>query len=177
MRQVTAARLGEERGESGLVITAGAVEDEMDRRRLEQRRAHEQQRHGEWLRLQPRGERAHGMAGMIDQHVVVEDLAEAPQVHHRHGIRSRLCAIVILFQAQQDCRVAVRGGEVAAATLVPKMEVERVLQPARPAEPVEIEIGFVKIKQAADEKRVVGGEPMNAGRALAITQIALLKRV
>ena len=98
----------------------------------------------------------------------MEELAEAPQVHHRDRSGRRLGAVVILLQAQENRRIAVRGGEVAAALLVPEMKVERVLELPRPTEPAEIEIGLVEIEQAADEEGVIGGEAADGGRALAI---------
>ncbi len=148
----------------------------MNRRRLDQEGGGEEQRHAEGLRLQPRGEGADGVARVLQENVVVVDLGEAPQVPRRDRGGRRFRPVVVLLHPQEDGRIAVAGGKVAAVELVPEMEVERVLQPPRPAEPAEIEIGRVELQQAVDEKRVVGGEAGNGGGALPVAppQLAAL---
>jgi hypothetical protein len=49
------------------------------------------------------------------------------------------------------------------------MEIERVLQLPRPVQPRQVEIGGMKIEQAADEKRVVGRKAVNRRRPVTIT--------
>ena len=56
------------------------------------------------------------------------------------------------------------------------MKVERVLELARPAQPIEIEIGLVKIEQAADEEGVVGCKAPDFGRALAMAAEQFARR-
>src|SRR5258708_7234290 len=58
------------------------------------------------------------------------------------------------------------------------MKVERVLKLPRPAKPLEIEIGLVKIEQAADQERVVDGETADFRGALAMAaQQFALRRI
>ena len=101
---------------------------------------------------------------MVDHHVVVINPSEAPEVEGGDGSGGGFGAVVIFLHAEKNGRVALGGGEVAAAVLVPELEVERVLQPSGPAEPAGVEIGLVEIEQSVDEEGVIGGEAGNGQR-------------
>ncbi len=151
LREITAARFGEESSQTR-IVWAGAVEDEVDGGDLEKRCGGEQQRHAEGLGLKARSEGADGMAGVVEKDVVVEKLAKTPEVERSDGSRGRFGAVIIVLEAEEEGGVAVGGGKIAAARLVPEMEVEGVLELPRPAEPAAIEVGGVEIEEAAERK-------------------------